>query len=233
MVGNSFHPHVWYGNSEDIFRRNIVFTAYKPIRVNPPWGKECDYNLLHSPGKVDAQPAAALQKQSGRDTNSMEADALFVNPSAGDYRVREASPALKLGFVNFPMDRFGVQAPKLKAIARTPQLPGMSAATPSAPASQRDERSVTWRGAAVKKVTNPGEVSASGLPGEVGVLMLSVPPGSEAAALGLRAGDVILRIGAQNTNSVDDLLRLSAAPPAQGSLTVFRDQHEIMLAPLN
>ena len=24
-VNNSFHPHVWYGNSQDIFRRNIVF----------------------------------------------------------------------------------------------------------------------------------------------------------------------------------------------------------------
>jgi hypothetical protein len=30
MVDNSFHPHVWYGNSEDVFRRNIVFTATSP-----------------------------------------------------------------------------------------------------------------------------------------------------------------------------------------------------------
>jgi len=37
--------------------------------------------------------------------------------------VKEGSPALSLGFVNFPMDRFGVQRPALKALARTPALP--------------------------------------------------------------------------------------------------------------
>ncbi len=231
MVGNSFHPHVWYGNSEDVFRRNIVFTAYKPIRVNPPWGKECDYNLLHSAGTADPQPAAALQKLSGRDTNSMEADALFINPSVGDYRVRETSPALKLGFVNFPMDQFGVQTPGLKTIARTPQLPGNPGTNTALSPSQRDARPVIWRGASLKNVTGPGEISASGLSGEAGVLVLSVPPQSQAAALGLHAGDVILRIGTRNTDSVEDLLRLSV-PQAAGTLIVFRDQHEVTLAPL-
>jgi len=37
--------------------------------------------------------------------------------------VKDGSPALALGFVNFPMDQFGVQKPELKAIARIPQLP--------------------------------------------------------------------------------------------------------------
>ena len=39
MVNNSFHPHVWYTDSQDIFRHNIVFTPYRPIRVNKPWGR--------------------------------------------------------------------------------------------------------------------------------------------------------------------------------------------------
>lgn len=86
MVANSFHPHVWYGNSEDVFRRNIVCELYQPVRVNKPWGKECDYNLLHSPGMKDAEPATALQQQSGRDANSVVAEADFVNPAVGDYR---------------------------------------------------------------------------------------------------------------------------------------------------
>jgi hypothetical protein len=231
MVNNSFHPHVWYRDSEDVFRRNIVFGAYKPIRVNPPWGKECDYNLVHTPGRKDPQPAAGLQKQSGRDTNSIEADALFVNPAAGDYRVRDGSPALKLGFVNFPMDQFGVQTPKLKAIARTPELPGVTAAQPATLQSGRDRRTATWRGATVRNVVGLGEVSASGLPGEVGVLVVTVPPQSPAAALGLRQSDVILKIGDQATNTLDDLLTVSNW--AAGSrMTVFRDQHEVMLGPL-
>ena len=33
MVGNSFHPHVRYRGSEDVFRRNIVFGPYRPIRA--------------------------------------------------------------------------------------------------------------------------------------------------------------------------------------------------------
>ncbi|MGA2618375.1 MAG: hypothetical protein ABSF26_12250 [Thermoguttaceae bacterium] len=37
--------------------------------------------------------------------------------------MKEGSPALKLGFVNFPMDQFGVRKPELKAIARTPEMP--------------------------------------------------------------------------------------------------------------
>ena len=224
MVNNSFHPHVWYGNSEDVFRRNIVFGPYRPIRVNKPWGKECDFNLVHAPGKQEPEPADAIQKQSGLDAHSIVADALFINPAAGDYRVREGSPALKLGFKNFPMDQFGVQAPKLKAIARTPQLPA-GGGQPSTLQSVRDGRSVTWRGATVRNVVGMGEVSASGLPGEVGVLVLAVPPQTPAAALGLRQGDVILKVAGQNTNSLDDLRRLTDGT----HVTVFRDQREVNL----
>jgi hypothetical protein len=123
MVNNSFHPHVWYGNSQDVFRRNIVFGLYRPIRVNKPWGRECDFNLLHKPGQVQATPASGLGRLSGLDAGSVEADAGFIGPAQGDYRVKEDSPALKLGFKNFPMDQFGVQKPALKAIAKTPALP--------------------------------------------------------------------------------------------------------------
>ncbi len=33
---------------------------------------------------------------------------IFIDPAQGDYRVRPESPALKLGFKNFPMDQFGL-----------------------------------------------------------------------------------------------------------------------------
>ncbi|MFQ6131347.1 MAG: right-handed parallel beta-helix repeat-containing protein [Armatimonadota bacterium] len=131
MVGDSFHPHVWYRNSQDVFRHNIVFGAYGPIRVPQPWGKQCDRNLLHTPGKMEPGPAAKLQQQSGLDQNSLEADARFRDAAGGDYRVAKGSPALKLGFRNFPMDRFGVRPPALKAIARTPRLPEATSASPA------------------------------------------------------------------------------------------------------
>jgi S1-C subfamily serine protease len=65
----------------------------------------------------------------------------------------------------------------------------------------------------------------------VGVLVLTVPPQSQAAALGLRQGDVILKIGGQATDALADLLRLSSGA-AGGRVTVFRDQHEVVLGPL-
>jgi hypothetical protein len=133
MVNNSFHPHVWYGNSRDIFRRNIVFGPYQPIDVAKPWGSECDRNLLHEPGRKKAAPADVLRSQSGLDIHSLEADARFVEPSKGDYRVKEDSPARKLGFENFPMDDFGVRRPQLRAIARAPKLPAVGPKTTAAP----------------------------------------------------------------------------------------------------
>ena len=122
-VNNGFHPHVWYKHSGDIVRRNIFWTDhYLPAGGMPasPWGQVMDYNLVHHPGTDTPQPAAKLAQQSQRDAHSIVADAQFVDPASGDFRVRDDSPAVSLGFVNFPMDQFGVQKPQLKRIARTP-----------------------------------------------------------------------------------------------------------------
>ncbi len=224
IVNNSFHPHVWYGNSQDTFRRNIVFTGYKPIRVNKPWGKECDFNLEHKPGHAPPTPATSLQGQSGLDTNSLDGDALFVDAARGDYRVKDNSPALKLGFVNFPMDQFGVQSPKLKALARTPKLPDPANAPRDAKPA-RDGRAVEWFGATVKNVVGLGEVSAHGLPGESGVLVLEVPAGSAAAALGLKPADAILRISNAKVDTVKDLQRLAPAGTAGLRIEIIREQN--------
>jgi len=80
IVNNFFQPHVWFIGSEDIFRHNIVFKPYQPIRIPQPWGKENDYNLLHVPGMINMRSASTLQ-QSGRDEHSLKADALFVDPA--------------------------------------------------------------------------------------------------------------------------------------------------------
>jgi hypothetical protein len=118
MVNNSFHPHVWYRGSDDIFRRNIVFTKYAPIEVTRPWGRECDFNLWHQPGQALARPAVELREQSGRDAHSLAGDARFLDAAHGDFRVASDSPALTLGLKNFPMDQFGVRSTRLQRLAR-------------------------------------------------------------------------------------------------------------------
>jgi hypothetical protein len=205
MVGSGLHPHVWFAESGDIFRRNIIWRDYQPARMHtPPWGSEMDFNLVHKDG-VASSPATGLQRQSGRDEHSLVADAQFIDPAHGDYRVQDSSPALALGFVNFPMDQFGVQKPELKAIAHTPVLPAASAAA-VAPAA-RDATPRTWLGASVRNIADEGEMSAFGLPGVTGVLVLEIPADSPLAKAGLQKNDVILSINGDKTAAVATLLR--------------------------
>ncbi|MDF2925506.1 MAG: zinc metallopeptidase RseP [Paenibacillaceae bacterium] len=228
MVDNTLHPHVWYRGSRDIIRHNIVFTPYAPVRVPQPWGQLCDGNLLHAPDAGEPQPASRLQEQSGSDSRSLTADALFVDPAAGNYQVCEGSPALKLGFRNFPMDEFGVRKPELRRIARTPKLPVPGAA---ASASGRRPQLSRWGRCKVKNVVGLGEVSAAGLPGETGVVVESLPWGSWQLESGFQVADVVLELAGGKVDTVEDLFRLYEAiePGEPFPVILFRGQREIGL----
>lgn len=223
MVNNSLHPHIWFKGSRDIVRRNIVFSEYAPIRVPLPWGKEVDCNVLHTEGETNPSPAISLQEQSGRDEHSVQADALFINPDVGDYRVQENSPALQIGFVNFPMDQFGVRKPALKKRAKTPKLPKIGEV---ASESGRLPQHTKWGNCKVKNIVGMGEVSAAGLPAETGVLIETVPWGSWQNESGFQIADVILEINGAQVDHVDDLLSLYAAieQDAEFDVIVFRGQ---------
>jgi hypothetical protein len=229
MVGGSLNPHVWFAESGDIFRHNIVWTAYRPALMHrPPWGQEMDYNLMQKEG-AETAPATALQRQSGRDEHSIVADAQFMDPARGDYRVKDGSPALALGFVNFAMDQFGVRKPALKALARTPVLPGLTQAV--ATIATRDTTPRGWLGAKVRNIDDEGERSAFGLPGVTGVLILEVPPDSPPMKAGLKKNDVILSVNGAKTADVASLLQLAPSLAAGQTLSVgvSRDQKVITL----
>ena len=121
--------------------------------------------------------------------------------------MKDNSPALALGFKNFPMDQFGVTDPRLKALARTPFASAAGSAPPTQPAA-RDPAPRDFLGARVKNIIGQGEVSAYGLPGEVGVLLVQVPAGSAADKAGLKEGDVILKCQGREISSMDDLFRV-------------------------
>src|SRR5581483_3987337 len=223
MVDNGYHPHVWFDACGDIFRRNIVWTEYHPANMHrPPWGAEMDYNLVQKPGATAGERATQLQQQSGRDEHSIVADAHFVDPARGDYRVKPGSPALALGFVNFPMDQFGVQKPELKAIARTPPLPQGKMAAPSS--ARRDAAPVTWLGAHLRNIADEGEMSAFGLPGVTGVLVLDVSADSPLGKAGIQKNDVILSVDGMGTKD-------TAALPARQvtKIGISRNQKEITI----
>jgi hypothetical protein len=231
MVNNSFHLHAWYQDSGDIFRKNIVWSGYRPALMKaPPWGQEMDYNVWHQAGATGSTPALELQKQSGRDVHSIVADAQFIDPAHGDYRVREGSPALALGFVNFPMDQFGVRKPELKAIALTPQFPNPNGGNQPKP---RDGSTKFWCGVQVRNIRDAGEMSAYGTPGVSGVLVLVVDPASPLATVGLKPGDVILSMNASDIKSVPDLLKADhlVVNGQSFKLGILRSQQAMELKP--
>ena len=229
MVDNGYHPHVWYDECGDIFRHNIIWTEYHPANMHrPPWGKEMDFNLVQKTGASTSAPATQLQQQSGRDEHSIEADAWFVDPAHGDYRVKNGSPALAQGFLSFPMDQFGVQKPELKAIARTPQLPPSK--TSRAASTARDTKPTMWLGVRVRNINDEGEMSAFGLPGVTGVLVLEVPVDSALSKAGLRKNDVVLSVNGKKTADTASLLRqIPAWPAGPLKIGVSRDQREMVV----
>jgi len=194
----------------------------------PPWGTDMDFNFVQRSGATNSTPAMQLREQSGRDEHSIVADAQFIDAARGDYRVKDGSPALALGFANFPMNQFGVQKPALKDVARVPQFPQSESERGS---KARPATAITWLGANVRNIIDEGEMSAFGLPGVTGVLVLNLPADSALAKKGLRKNDVILSVNGEKTADTTDLLREAG----QGSenkhlkLGVLRDQKEISL----
>lgn len=220
MINNTFHPHVWFKNSGDVFKRNIVMKKYAPIQISD-WGNAVDSNLF-----LDT---AALQdaRMRGTDENSQSGDPMFVNPSKGDYTVAAASPALKLGFKNFPMDRFGVQLPSLKKLAKQAPVPLLitdrGLADKSVP--------IEFLGGTVKSVDGLGDRSAYGLPDETGVVVLSAGSKSLLSLSGLQERDVIRSANGNPVRNVKELMDMYQSLNWTGRLpvTVMRNQQLLSL----
>lgn len=127
------------------------------------------------------------------------------------------------------MHQFGVQKPELKAIARTPEFPQPK--LPATVLSARDTAPAKWLGALVRNLRDEGEMSALGLPGLAGVLVLDVPASSLLAKAGLRKTDFILSVN--DVRMADTtMLHRQASSSARGSLLrlgVSRDQKALML----
>jgi hypothetical protein len=214
------HPHVWFANSADVFEHNIVMTGYQPILMNR-WGKSVDFNLFPT--------TTALQRAQGRgtDAHSTAGAARFIDPGEGNFAVAADSPALSIGFRNFPMDDFGVMSPRLRARAQRPVMPEPFVDEGSGPEAPRELLGMT-----IKSIETLGEQSATGLPSAQGVLVLAVAPDSAADRAGLRSGDVILRIvdeeygDSDPTNTAGELVAAHAGRRWRGELVfeIWRQQ---------
>ncbi len=228
IINNSFHPHVWYDNSHDVFTRNIVMGPYRPAgrMTKGKWGKEVDRNLFTT-NDADRRKFAAH----GCDENSIVGNPMFIDPKNGDFRIQENSPAIKLGFKNFPMNNFGVQRAELKAIARTPKItpPKFQSDLPTSKQPHKKVVPKHWLGAKVQDIKGE-QYSAFGIDKESGgVHMADVPDGSEAANAGFKTGDVILELDGKAVSSIHDLQRLFTNVRGKTRIIVSRNQKRLVI----
>lgn len=198
IVNNSLHPHAWFAGSGDVFKHNIVSCAYRPVMMQSAiaadgkWGKEIDYNLFAA---TDAARTRYMVNQA--DLHSIAADPLFVDAANGDFSVAENSPAWSVGFHNFDIQSFGVVSQRLRAIAKTPVIPAIVAQDDEADDGAAATQS--WLGATLKEARGDA-LSAFGVGfDKAGIAVESVAAASEAARLGLRAGDLILAVNGERT----------------------------------
>lgn len=99
-----------------------IYTLLAPP-TKGPWLEECDRNCFYSdtdafearvreraPGGQGKGRKLSLEewREHGFDRNSVWGDPMFVDPRNNDYRVKPGSPALKVGFENFEMGKWGL-----------------------------------------------------------------------------------------------------------------------------
>lgn len=227
-VNNSLHPHVWFEECDDVVTNNIWMGPYQPAAMSgslKKWGREVDRNLFAT---TDADRLRFAEK--GCDLNSRVGDPRFVDPANGDYRVREGSPALAMGFENFPMDQFGVQKASLRAVARTPVLPRLAGSRRGQDGTDVAETPLSWLGMTLRGLVGE-EYSALGVSKETGgVLVVEAPTGTPAARSGLQKGDLVVTVNGAAVRRAEELLRRVHALAGQNvELTVVRAQQKLVL----
>ena len=118
MVGNTFHPHVWYAHSGDVFMHNIVMRPYRRSACRRCGAKRST--------KIYCPNAAALKKSqsAGRDLHSLAGDPKFVDAAAGRFprQTRFAGPEDRLQ--EFSDERFWRGEPGPAKIRAKPQIGG-------------------------------------------------------------------------------------------------------------
>ena len=209
IINNSFHPHVWFKNSGDVFTHNIVTAGYKPIQMKN-WGTNINGNFFATAG------ALANAQKNGVDKNSVSGLLQFKDPVKGDYTILPGSPAFKIGFENFPQDQFGVQYPPLKLLAKKPIFPKLLNFT----AVVDEVSTINFNGAELKSVENLAERSVYGLADESGVIVLSVAPNSLLYKSAIQAKDVVLKVNGKSVKTVNGFLNAYRASIAGEKVAV-------------
>lgn len=167
---------------------------YAPILMNS-WGLVIDSNFFLT------KEALVNTQSFNIDKHSTFGAAKFLNVINGDYQGSNNARALKTVFKNFDRNA-GVTLPALKRIAAKPPIKPLLSSL-----NEIKGIEVEWLGAKFKNIETLGEKSAAGLHDNNGTLLVQLPATSLAAKSKLQKGDVIIKMGDQDINSISDLLK--------------------------
>tara|TARA_R110002050_G_scaffold192150_1_gene327103 strand:+ start:14854 stop:17226 length:2373 start_codon:yes stop_codon:yes gene_type:complete len=225
LINNTFHPHVWFENSGDVFTRNIVMGPYEPINLLG-WGAMVDYNIFTN--------LKALEEaiDVGVDKHSIVYPVDFQNYDEGDFRVENsATEVFRMGFLNFDMDGFGVVSSHLKSLAKTPKINA-----PIIKMDKSESKVIEWQGWRIKTLDTEGERSATGMDSARGVYVVSIVDHYSKLKDFLRPNDVILEFAGKAINDLDELEKAigQADYTKPLKLDIYRNQREkAIVIPVN
>lgn len=121
------------------FERNIIYWTNGSPALAGPWQKlnfHANNNCYWNPTRtVDfLGKSIGVWQDAGHEQGTLVADPGFVDPTARDFRLREDSPAIKLGFKPFDPTRAGVYGDEeWRAKAKAVNYPPMPVASPGTP----------------------------------------------------------------------------------------------------
>ncbi|MFE7549292.1 right-handed parallel beta-helix repeat-containing protein [Streptomyces gardneri] len=227
LVNGAIYEQITHRDVGDTIKNNITLSGqpYHNILSDPATAKYAvDNNLFWNNGRPVGN-LGGTWASNGMDIHSVTADPLFAhgspwaNPAMKDYTVAAGSPALALGFRNFPMNQFGTG----NAGEATPPAVGFST-SPVVP-TVKDQKELLL-GATAKDIAGNADQSATGLPDQNGFLLVSVPTVSPAYAQGLRSNDVIRKVNGTTVTDRNSFWTAynKVAPGSTATLDVWRTQ---------
>jgi hypothetical protein len=245
LVSGTTFEQVSHSDCGDVIEHNITLgrTAYNNVLNNPATAKyTIDKNLFWNGGSaiVDNPDGSGNENfssdghtintqskwyRAGMDVNSLVADPKFAaaDPAGQyDFTVGPDSPAVGLGYVNFPMTGFGAPG--------APLPPKATLSYGSGPATGVAAQPEMLMGATATNIPSAAVQSSLGLTDDFGLYLATVPSGSYAAQNGLQAGDDIRSInGATVTDDRNTFWKPynSLAAGAGITLAVRRGQNNV------
>lgn len=185
---------------------NIILGGTYASTIATLWSGLRDYNLFHNPEIELPIAATAISEWTQDDKHSIVADAKFIDAKNGNFNVAINSPAIDLGFRNFPVTGFGVMAEHLREMAPKPEVIMPKNYFNNV---RREEKAENIFNASVTSLDTESKLTAYGARSLEGAIILKLPEYSKLYKLGFKLDDVVLKVGNTKIYNARDFARAS------------------------